>query len=162
MMARLLTVIHRIEDGVLVALLLGMIVLAGVDILARTLFGGGIIWAQPLLRVMVLWLGLLGALLATRSREHIAIDLLGRLAGPALKRWLAVISSAFASVICLLIAFHAKAFVALAYEFGDVAFAAIPAWPLQLVIPFSFAMMGLRFALQTLNAIAGTSGEKPA
>lgn len=160
MMARLLTVIHRIEDGVLVALLLGMIVLAGVDILARTLFGGGIIWAQPLLRVMVLWLGLLGALLATRTREHIAIDLASRLAGPGLRRLLALISSVFAAMVCLLLAWHSQNFVRIAWEVGDVAFGRVPAWPLQIIIPLSFALMGLRFMLQGVqDLLAKTEGE---
>ncbi|WP_430461240.1 TRAP transporter small permease [Thalassolituus sp. LLYu03] len=161
-MKRLLTVLHRIEDGVLVALLLAMILLAGVDILARTLFGGGVVWVQPLLRVMVLWIGLLGALLATRTREHIAIDLTSRLAGPALKRVLAVITSAFAAFVCGVIAINAKEFVKLAYEFGDVAFAQVPAWPLQLIIPISFALMSLRFAVQALAAAAGRQQEEAA
>ena len=79
-MSLLIRALHRIEDSILVLLLLSMIVLAGVDILARLLFGGGIVWVTPLLRVMVLWVGLAGALVATRSREHIAIDLISRLA----------------------------------------------------------------------------------
>lgn len=71
-MKKLVTWVHRAEDSLLVLLLLAMILLAGFDILARSLFGGGVSWIPPLLRVLVLWLGLLGALLATRTREHIA------------------------------------------------------------------------------------------
>ncbi|MCD8523006.1 MAG: TRAP transporter small permease [Saccharospirillaceae bacterium] len=161
-MKQWLHTLHRIEDGVLVLLLLAMIILAGVDILARSLFGGGIVWVQPLLRVMVLWLGLLGALLATRSREHIAIDLINRLAGEQTRRWLAVLTSAFAAFICLLIAWHSQAFVRFAFEFGDIAFGRIPAWPLQLVIPLSFTLMGLRFALQCIGELLGKSQEASA
>lgn len=161
-MKKWLHTLHRIEDTVLVLLLLAMIVLAGVDILARTLFGGGIVWVQPLLRVMVLWLGLLGALLATRSREHIAIDLINRLAGHHTRRWLAVLTSVFAAFICLLLAWHAQAFVRFAFEFGDMAFARVPAWPLQLVIPLSFTLMGVRFALQGFNGLFANPQEKHA
>ena len=60
-MKRLLVLVHRLEDSILVLLLLAMILLAGYDILARTLFGGGVSWIPPLLRVMVLWIGLLAA-----------------------------------------------------------------------------------------------------
>src|SRR5690554_7174070 len=60
-------VLHIIEDTILVTLLLAMILLAGYDILARTLFGGGVAWISPILKIMVLWVGLLGALLATRT-----------------------------------------------------------------------------------------------
>ncbi|TVV46001.1 TRAP transporter small permease [Thalassolituus sp. C2-1] len=161
-MKKWLSTLHRIEDAVLVLLLLAMIILAGVDILARTLFGGGVVWVQPLLRVMVLWLGLLGALLATRSREHIAIDLINRLAGPQTKRWLAVLTSAFAAFICLVVAWNAQAFVRFAFEFGDIAFGRVPAWPLQLVIPLSFALMGLRFSLQAVQELLGQTREAEA
>lgn len=159
-MTTLTRILHRAEDGLLVLLLLAMIVLAGVDILARSLFGGGLVWIPPLLRVMVLWLGLLGALLATRSREHIAIDLASRLSGPTLRRVLAVISSVFAAGICLLIAWHSNNFVRFAWEFGDIAFGRVPAWPLQIIIPISFALMGLRFLLQgAQDLVAKPEGE---
>ncbi|ASP38291.1 C4-dicarboxylate ABC transporter permease [Bacterioplanes sanyensis] len=154
-MSTLLRWLHRLEDGLLIALLLAMVLLAGVDILARTLFGGGIGWIPPLLRVMVLWLGLLGALLATRSREHIAIDLINRLGGAGLKRACAIVTSAFAGVVCGVIAWHSQEFVKLAYEYGDQAFSQLPAWPMQLIIPVSFALMALRFALQTVQAALG-------
>lgn len=143
--------LHRFEDAVLVALLLGMIILAGLDILARTLWSGGINWVPPLLRVMVLWLGLLGAMLATRSREHIAIDLINKMGGPRLKYALALVTSVFAAFVCLVIAYHSQRFVRFAYEFGDTGFAQLPAWPFQLVIPITFAVMALRFALHAIQ-----------
>lgn len=150
-MTRVIFWLHRLEDTFLIFLLLAMIVLAGVDIIARAVFGGGIIWVPPLLRVMVLWLGLLGALLATRSREHIAIDLLNRLAGESLKRGMAVITSVFAAAVCGIIAWHSQEFVVSAREYGDIAFGQVPAWPLQIVIPLSFGMMALRFIAQAIS-----------
>lgn len=151
-MTRITLWLHRIEDTLLISLLLAMIVLAGVDIIARAAFGGGIIWVPPLLRVMVLWLGLLGALLATRSREHIAIDLLNRLAGDSLKRAMAVITSMFAATVCGIIAWHSQEFVVSAREYGDIAFGQVPAWPLQIVIPLSFGLMALRFVIQAVSS----------
>ena len=148
----MIRVIHRIEDGLLVALLLAMVILAGVDILARSLLGGGILWIPPLLRVMVLWLGLMGAVLATRSREHISIDLVNRLASPQVARWISVVTSAFTTVICAIVAISATEFVKVAKEFGDLAFDDIPAWPLQIIIPLSFGLMAIRFAIQTIQA----------
>lgn len=152
-MKKLLTLIHRLEDSILVLLLLAMIVLAGFDILARSLFGGGIAWIPPLLRIMVLWVGLLGALLATRTREHIGIDLINRLGGPIVKRVSAVLSLGFAAVVSGIVAWYSAAYVELAREFGDMAFGDIPAWPMQLIIPVSFGLMSLRFALQSLTSL---------
>lgn len=150
-MKRLIDWLHRAEDALLILLLLAMIVLAGVDIIARTVLGGGIVWISPLLRVMVLWLGLLGALMATRTREHIAIDLINRLGGDTLKRLSGVVTSVFAATVCGLIAWHAQEFVKGSFEYGDIAFSQVPAWPLQLVIPLAFGLMALRFAIQSLG-----------
>lgn len=150
-MKQALVVIHRIEDSILVLLLLAMIILAGYDILARTLFGGGVSWIPPLLRVMVLWIGLLGALLATRSREHIAIDLINRLGGPTLKRVSSVISLCFAAIVSGIVAWHSGKYVQMALEYGDKAFGDVPAWPLQLIIPISFGLMAVRFAIQCVQ-----------
>jgi len=154
-MKRLVQWLHRLEDGVLVLLLLAMIVLAGYDILARSIFGGGVSWIPPLLRVMVLWIGLLGALLATRSREHISIDLISRLGGPTLNRIASTITLLFAAVVCGLVGWFSGQYVQLAFEYQDIAFADIPAWPLQLIIPFTFGLMGLRFFIQGIAAATG-------
>lgn len=154
-MKRLLVIIHRLEDSILVLLLLAMILLAGYDILARTLFGGGVSWIPPLLRVMVLWIGLLGALLASRSREHISIDLINRLGGPIVKRISSLITLLFASAVSGIVAWHSAKYVEMAIEFGDMAFGDIPAWPLQLIIPISFGLMALRFAIHFIQTATG-------
>ncbi|TNF86538.1 MAG: TRAP transporter small permease subunit, partial [Gammaproteobacteria bacterium] len=70
--------LHRAEDALLVILLTAMIVLACTQILLRNFFDSGIVWIDPLLRVMVLWIGLVGATVATRHNKHIRIDLLSR------------------------------------------------------------------------------------
>lgn len=145
-------VLHIIEDTILVTLLLAMILLAGYDILARTLFGGGVAWISPILKIMVLWVGLLGALLATRTKEHISIDIVGRLAPTFIKHLLSIVTSLISAAVCILIAWHSQEFVKFSKEFGDIAFARVPAWPLQIIIPISFAIMGLRFFLQSISA----------
>ena len=144
--------VRYIEDSILIGLLLAMVLLAGFDILARLLFGGGVAWVAPLLKVMVLWVGLLGALLATRTREHIAIDIVGRLAPPHIRQTLNIITSLFSALVCLLLAWYSQEFVRFAWKFGDIAFARVPAWPLQIIIPICFFFMGLRFLLQTGEA----------
>ena len=60
----------RLEDALLVALLGVLLLLASTQILLRNLFDAGLTWADPLLRVLVLWLGLLGARVS-RPRQRI-------------------------------------------------------------------------------------------
>lgn len=153
--------IHKAEDSLLVLVLGALLLLASVDILSRLVFGGGILWIQPVLRIMVLWLGLLGAMVATRTREHIAIDLVNRLAPVDIQRWVSVLTLGFSALVCGLIAWHSGAYVQLAREFGDTVMGDVPAWPMQLIIPFCFGSMALRFGLQTIaSAISPPSPDQ--
>ena len=77
-LGRLGTVLHRIEDGILVAILSLMIGLAALQIVLRNFFGAGIVWGDMLVRVLVLWIGLVGAMVAARQNKHISIDLVIR------------------------------------------------------------------------------------
>ena len=51
-------------------LLLVMILLATTQILLRDLLETGLSWADPVLRLLVLWLALLGAMAATRDHNN--------------------------------------------------------------------------------------------
>jgi TRAP-type C4-dicarboxylate transport system permease small subunit len=53
----------------LVLLLLAMISLAFAQIVLRNGFDGGIIWADSLLRIMVLWIALIGAVVASQGSK---------------------------------------------------------------------------------------------
>jgi TRAP-type C4-dicarboxylate transport system permease small subunit len=148
-MARVLTIIHRIEDGVLALLLTGMILLASGQILLRNLLEAGFVWADPITRVMVLWVGLVGALAASREDKQIAIDVLSRFLAPRPRAAAKALTSLFTAGVCGIIAYHAARFVALEREVGVTAFAGLPSWTLELVIPFSFGLMALRYLLFT-------------
>lgn len=146
---RALRVLHAAEEGVLALLLLALVGISALDIILRTLFDSGISWASPLARVLVLWLGMLGAVLATRGNQHIAIDLLARLTSPALRRWIKSACALFAAVVCLVVAWHSLRFVIGTYEYADEAFAGLPAWPLQAILPTGFGLMAIRFLIHS-------------
>ncbi|MGB1581522.1 MAG: TRAP transporter small permease [Nevskiales bacterium] len=135
----------QLEDWLLAGMLGSMIVLACLQILLRNGFDSGLTWIDPLLRVMVLWLGLLGALAASRGNRHIIIDVLGPFMGPANKRRAAIITHAFTAVVCAAIAYFATQFVISEAEFGTDGVLGLPIWILQAVIPAGFGLMALRY-----------------
>ena len=137
--------LHRFEDALLVILLSAMILLAGTQILLRNLLDTGFVWIDPLLRVLVLWLGLLGATVATRHNKHIKIDVLTRFFSRNRLRLIQAIVGQISAWTCLVVAVYGFQWVRYDYADGLVAFAGIPAWMLEAVIPFSFALIGLRY-----------------
>jgi hypothetical protein len=49
------------------------------------------------------------------------------------------------------VAYHSARFVASEFEYGTSAFAGVPAWICELVIPAAFGLMALRYALYAIG-----------
>jgi TRAP-type C4-dicarboxylate transport system permease small subunit len=150
--------IARVERGVLAGLLGAMVLLAGAQIALRNLFDTGISWADPLLRAMVLWLGLLGAVAASRRDRQISVDALSRALPRAARRPVHAATSLFTSAVAGLLAWHGGRFVLEERSFGSEVFAGLPAWPFELVIPLAFGGMAL---LHLGHALAALRGRPP-
>lgn len=142
---RWINYLYRIEDGFLVLLLTVMIVVAVAQIIMRNLFDGGISWAGPFSRLLVLWVGLAGAMVATRYDHHITIDVLTRYLPYMLNRLVRIIVDCFTAAVSTLIAYHATRLVILDKTEETIAFAGIPAWWCELIIPFAFTVIALRY-----------------
>ena len=151
------------ENTLLVLLLGGLIALAGLQIVQRNLIGGGFVWSDELLRILVLWLALFGAVAASRDDKHIHIDLLSRWLPPRPLAAFRVLVDAFTAGVCGLLAWHGGRFVLGEREFGSTALGGVPAWPLEAAIPLAFGLMAWRygvFVLRDLGTLAGR-GERP-
>ena len=60
--------LSSVENAAMVLILFGMLVLAVAQILLRNVSGGGLIWIDPLLRIAVLWIAMIGAMIGTRTK----------------------------------------------------------------------------------------------
>lgn len=144
------TWLRRVEDALLAALLLALVVLAASQVLQRWLLDGGWTGAEAATRLLVLWLAVLGALAATRERRHVAIDALPRLLGARGQRLLWALGQGFAALFCAAVAWYAVVLVQMEREAPVELFAGLPSWIGMLVLPLAFAAMALRFALSAL------------
>ncbi len=139
----------RLEDWLLAVLVLVLVALAGAQIVLRNVFDTGLSWADPFLRTMVLWTGMLGALAAVRDDKHIALDLLQRFLSTAARRIVRVITLGFAATICAAMAWYSIALVRI--DFAEAAQAGtpatLPAWMPEIILPVGFALMALRFVV---------------
>lgn len=157
-MTRLLRWLHHLEDGLIVVVLCSMVLLAVLQIILRNFFGLGLTWIDPLLQNGVLWIGMLGAMIASRNDGHIQIDLGSRYLSPLGRRLVSLATDLFTALICVLVAWHSFHYVRDEAAFPMMAFGSVPAWWLQVVIPFGFALIALRFA--ALFAL-GLIGRRP-
>lgn len=142
-----------VENVALVAVLTAMILLAAAQIFLRNFLDSGFAWADEALRLMVLWVAMLGAVAASRDNRHISIDALSRILPPAPRAWAAIIVRAFTSAVALLIAWYSLEFVAESREFGDRLLDDLPAWWFQAILPVGFLLIGYRYAIWFLRAL---------
>ncbi len=135
------------ENLMLVLLLLSMIAIAVVQILLRNFFGGGLLWADGFTRTCVLWLALLGAMTASRHQRHIAIDVLVQRLPKRLKGLAIRLSHFLTGLVCLFASWVSVGFVMQEYQFGGSAFANMPNWLCQAIIPLGLAIIALRYGI---------------
>lgn len=146
----------RLESYALASILLLMVVLAVLQILLRNLFGTSLFWIDPLNRLLVLWVAILGAMVATREREHIAIDMVKHYLKGYWLRVMTRVAELFAASVCMLMAYHSARFVYFDYLDDMRTFSSLPVWPFELIMPIGFAVMAGRFIYSLLTRQSGS------
>jgi TRAP-type C4-dicarboxylate transport system permease small subunit len=146
-----LAALHRVEDGLLAVLVAGLVLLAGGQIVLRTLFQFGYDWVDPLLRTLVLWVAMAGAAVAAREDKHLGVDAIPRMLNGLPKAAARLIAQGFAATICFALAWYSVGLVQLERESQVLAFGPVPVWVTQLAMPIGFAVMGVRFALRSVG-----------
>lgn len=153
----------RVEEFILIVLLSVMVVMAFLQVVLRNLFSSGILWADILLRHLLLWLGFLGAAIATSENRHLNIDALRRFLSPRVRSAVEVLTDLFAATICFFLARASWTFVQ-----GEIAdrwtvFGDIPSWYAQIIIPIGFGLLVVHFVIRALlrfKAVAGKEGDE--
>ena len=70
--------LQYLETGFLVGIFAIMLGTAVFQILARNVFETGLLWGDDLVRMAVLWITMVGGVIAARERKHISINLFER------------------------------------------------------------------------------------
>ena len=135
------------ETLLLLALLISLIVIAVTQVLMRNVFEGGLLWADAYTRISVLWIALVGAMIASRQRNHIAIDVLMRKLPSCWKQKIQRVTDGLTGFICFIAAWFSFDFVIQEYDYGDLAFGDIPTWWCEAIIPVAFAVIAIRYSL---------------
>ena len=148
--------ISRLEQILIAALLTVMILLAFWQIVLRNFFATGIDWGDSLIRYLVVWVGFVGAAIATKEGKHISIDVLSRWISGKGNSAIQVISHLSSAVICGLLAWAGIKFIWYEAQMGGTAFFDLPIWVPELIIPITFGLMTLRYTLRLINEFIGT------
>ena len=141
----------KIETVFLVLFLAVMIILSFSQVVLRNFFGTGFLWADPLVRHLLIWAGFLGAAIATHEEKHISIDALTKFFS---RRWKAasqILTSLFAVIVCYYLADAALVFLRDEKARGEELLLSIPVWAAVMIIPTGYAMMAVHFIVKIVE-----------
>lgn len=155
-MSSLLRVIHRVIKITTGVALGYMVLLAITQLLLRWLFNTGLGWADLQLRQLVLYLGLLGGVLAAAENRHIKIDIVTHYLHGELREVAQKGVHLVAALTCLGLTIIAIRFVASEFQAATVlrgVFFGIDVAQgyFELIIPFALFLMALFFIESTLK-----------
>ena len=126
--------VSKIESWILVGIVLLMVSMSFAQVVLRY-FSIGLLWGDIFLRHLVLWVGFIGASIATQEERHINIDVLSRFLKNRGKLIARMIVYLFAVYISWLLADAAWEFVMEEKEYETMLYGQISAWPFQIIVP---------------------------
>lgn len=140
----IISLFHKLENATLTALFAALLSLGVTQIIARNFFGTGFAWIDPMMRALVLWIALFGAMVATRQRTHIRIDIAGQWLYGGYRKAALLMTDIFTGIMAVIIAIASYRFMGFEYTDGTIAFAGVPTWVVATVLPFAFALIAVR------------------
>jgi len=141
-------VLNKFEGALLILMLSVMVLVAFGQVVLRNVFHTGIDGADVLLRHLVLWIGFVGAAIATSKERHINIDALRRFLSPRIRSAVDVCTDIFATVVCYFLMRAAQAYVELEKTGGRFVYESIPVWYGEVIIPVGFGLLMVHFAIR--------------
>ena len=163
LLASLERVGRQVENAALLILLGTMIGLSVLQIGNRQFLGGSIAmpWADELIKIIVLWLAMVGSIAAGRDGKHIRIDLISHLLAGPIVAWSRVVVDLFAAAVCAMIGWQAWRLVREEMSWGDTALVDVPVWMLHIILPAAFILISYRFLVAVAQQIYAIWNKKP-
>lgn len=143
--------LDQIEFGLLTVFLGAMVLLSFLQVVLRNVFGSGILWADTVVRHLVLWAGFVGAALATSEGRHINIDAVTKFLPAAIKRFVHFFTRVFAATVCWYLAQAAWVYVQDERINGGELVLSIPTWVALLIIPIGYLLIAFHFLIRALG-----------
>lgn len=153
--------IARVEQTLVVTFLGFMILLAFLQIVLRNFFFTGLDWGDQLLRNLVLWIGFIGATLATKEGKNINIDVVSRWLPSLGKNVVTLIIHLFSFFVCCGLTYAALKFIKNEAQMGNMTFLNIPAWVPEMILPMTFGLMTFRFGLRAFKNLSEMGKMEP-
>lgn len=152
--SRLARFMGKVEDILISIFLVIMVIVVLLQIVLRYGANSAVPGGDTLVRHLVLWIAFFGAAIATRSGSHVRIDALTRVIPKDMQPWSQATVSLFSAAVCALLVYASWEFIHIEYQSaGDSGFAGLPVWMMEVIFPFGYALMSIRFVRRGIDHV---------
>lgn len=134
---------HKFENGFAMLLLFSMAIIPVIEMVFRKLFNTGIAGSIVYVQHLTLWVGFVGAIIATRDKRHLTITSLDEFLPAPVKKAASILRNFASTAICFALFLASVHLVRSETIAGNLA---LPTWVMELILPIGFIIMALRFA----------------
>jgi TRAP-type C4-dicarboxylate transport system permease small subunit len=139
------------EEWVLVFGLITMVTMGTLQVVLRNFFNTGVEWADMFVRALVLWVGFLGASLATRKSKHIRIDIFSKImTGKRSSVVREVILNVLSLALVILLLKASIEFTRAEATNQMTAFLNVPTWIVFIIVPISLGLIAIRLVIEIM------------
>jgi TRAP-type C4-dicarboxylate transport system permease small subunit len=156
---RLDTILGKAESWVLVLFLAVMVLLGFAQVILRNFFNTGLLWADTVVRHLVLWAGFMGAALAASEDRHIGMDAITKFIPPRGRAGARVATFLFAAAVCWFLGDAGLRFLLDEKEAGSEIVLSVPTWIGLLVVPIGYWLLSLHFVVKVAENIVVAFGK---
>jgi C4-dicarboxylate transporter DctQ subunit len=150
--------LDRLEEWIVVAMLVAMTGLTFVQVVLRYVFNSGFTWALELTTVFFAVMIFVGVSYGVRVGSHIGVDALLRLMPPGLKRGVSIVvvlaCLAYAGIVIVGAWVYVTKMKMVGVELEDLP---IPVWVVRSILPLGYALMTFRFLQVLWLLVSGKS-----
>ncbi len=142
---RLATLARQAENAVTAGALLLMAALPVLEMALRTFFRAGLPGTSGYVQHLTLWVGFLGAMIASRESRHLSLSN-GMLGPPErFRKWTGPFAAGLSAAVAGGLFWASAQFVRVEFDSPVRIGGWLPVWALELVLPIAFAVMAVRF-----------------
>lgn len=145
------------ENTALLVLLGTMIGVSVFQIINRQFLNGAfsLSWSDELVKIIVLWLAMVGSIAAARENRHIRIDLITHVLSGPVVAWAKIVVDVFAAIVCAVIGWQAYRLIREEMSWGDTIFTDIPLWTMHAIVPLAFLLISYQFVVRVARLVFG-------
>ena len=149
--------ILAVERFLLTLLVVGMTTLTCLQVILRSVFSAGILWADVFSRHLVLWVGFLGAGVAAAQHKHFATDAIDRVFSARVQSFTHLGIHLFTATVCGFLTEAAIVFIRDEFEASKVLFSIgafhVPSAIYEIILPAGFLLLMIHYLLKSLTVV---------